>query len=509
MMKSAICKAQTSGARERLLRYDRILLVILLAHLPVTMFLVPLGYGTQSFAIYASVLVGIFAVGAYFLLRGTAFFGLVSGILLMMLSAIMIQSQLGRIEMHFHIFVALALLMIYKNWINILVAAGVISAYYLVLTALQLNAVSIGGMPIMLFNYGCSWDITFLHLAFVVLEAIALIAYAILMKRDEWIGAQLVDAVSSIDQNNDFSVQIPDPGGSAAISAFNDMIRQFGTLSTEVASAAMKIKSVSYQLDDIARSAEREISSQHRQTEQAATAITEMSRSITQVSESAQKAAAVAASANEKALDGHEHFNDAARSTTDLQQIMVEASESIRLLERNAVNIGSVVDVIISISEQTNRLALKAASEAASASEPGQGCALVADEARSLAQRTQDAETEIQEIVQKLQKDIESAVTKTHDGQQKTTQTSSEILRAGLALNEILESVSQVSDMNTQIAQAIEEQSSAAESMARKILAISAHSNSVVDKAKQNLSSAATLRKASESLTRAVSAYRT
>ncbi|NEV64270.1 methyl-accepting chemotaxis protein [Thiorhodococcus minor] len=507
-MKTAIRKAQSNGARERLLRYDRILLVILLGHLPVTMLLLPMGYGTQSFAIFASVLVGVVAVAAYLLLRGTAAFGLVSGILLMTLSAIMIQTQLGRIEMHFHIFVALALLLIYKNWVLVIVAAALIAVHHLALTALQLNAVSVGGMPIMLFNYGCSWSIAFLHAAFVVFEAIVLIYYAILMKRDERVAEMLVDAVSSIDESNDLTVQIPDTGSSPVIAAFNDMIRKFGTLTADVSRAAQEIKTVSGQLDEIARAAESEISSQHSQTGQAATAITEMSQTIMDVSENTRNAASVAASANDKALDGHERFNEAVRSTTELQRVMVEASESIRLLESNAVSIGSVVDVISSISEQTNLLALNAAIEAARAGEHGRGFAVVADEVRTLAQRTQDSTTEIQDIIQKIQKDIEGSVSKTDYGQQKTTETSSEILRAGLALNEILESVSQISDMNAQIALAIEQQSDVAEGITSNIVTISTHSNNVVDKAKQNLSSAATLKSVSESLAQLVSAYR-
>ncbi len=499
---------QSVGRNDRTLGFDRILFVILLAHLPVTMFLIPMGYGTSDFAIYASVLVGVFAVAAYLLLRGTPAFGLVSGILLMTLSAIMIQAQLGRIEMHFHIFVALALLLIYKNWVHIVVAAAVIAVHHLALTALQLNAVEIGDMPIMIFNYGCSWSIAFLHAAFVVFESAVLIYYAILMKRDERITEMLMGAVSAIDRDQDLTLQIPYRGEIAVISAFNEMIRKFATLTRDVAGAALRIKSVSHQIDDIARAAETEISAQHGQTEQAATAITEMAQTISHVAENTQLAADVAAQANEKALDGHERFNQAVRSTADLQQVMIEASESIRHLESNAVNIGSVVDVIRGISEQTNLLALNAAIEAARAGEYGRGFAVVADEVRTLAQRTQESTREIQEMIQKIQKDIESSVAKTDYGQRKTTETSSDILQAGLALNEILESVARISEMNAHIAQAVDQQSSVAEGITSNIVTISTYSHNVVDKARTNLASASTLKGVSESLTQLVSGYR-
>ncbi|MBK1722244.1 methyl-accepting chemotaxis protein [Thiocystis violacea] len=507
-LKSAAWTTPSSAPQERLRRYDRILFIILLVHLPVIMFLIPIGYGTQSLAIYASSLVGLVAVTAYVLLRGTPWFGFISGILLMTLSAIMIQTQLGRIEMHFHIFVALAVLLIYKDWRYIAVAAAVITLHHLALTALQLHAVGIGTMPIMLFNYGCSWSIVSLHIGFVVFEAVVLIYYAVLMRRDEQVARMLADAITTIDQSKDLSLRIVDRRNTPIITAFNEMIRKFAILTADVSSAAQKIKSVSHQLDDIARMSEAEISSQHNQTEQAATAVTEMSQTINQVAETTQTAAVLAATANEKALDGHERFNHAVRSTADLQQVMVEASESIRLLESNAVNIGSVVDVIRGISEQTNLLALNAAIEAARAGEHGRGFAVVADEVRTLAQRTQDSTAEIQDIIQRIQQDIESSVAKTDYGQQKTTETSSEILRAGLALNEILESVAQISEMNAQIAQAIEQQSGVAEGITSNIVTISTHSNNVVEKARKNLTSASTLKSVSGSLMQLVSGYR-
>ena len=97
---------------------------------------------------------------------------------------------------------------------------------------------------------------------------------------------------------------------------------------------------------------------------------------------------------------------------------------------------------------------------------------------------------------------------KTDYGQKKTTETSSEILRAGLALNEILESVSHISEMNAQIAQAIEQQSGVAEGITSNIVTISTHSNNVVEKSQKNLSSASTLKSVSESLAQLVSGYR-
>ena len=490
------------------LRDDRILFIILMAHLPVLAFLIPIGFGTTGFAVYSAGILGVMMGTAYGLLRGTPSFGLLSGIFLMTISAVMIQVQMGRIEMHFHIFAALALLLIYRRWLYIVVAAGVIAVHHVALTALQLNQVSVGDMPLMVFNYGCSWDITFLHAAFVVFESAVLVYYSVLMKQEEEISNALVNAVATVDRDNDLTLQIPNDRGIPVIAAFNEMIRKFGTLTSDVANAAAQIQTVSDTLGEIAVSSEAEISAQHGQTEQAAAAISEMSQTIYHVAENTRSAADAAATTNDLAQEGHERFNRAVRSTADLQQIMVEASTSIRMLENNAENIGSVVDVIRGISEQTNLLALNAAIEAARAGEYGRGFAVVADEVRTLAQRTQESTKEIQDIIQKIQRDIEGSVAKTDYGQKKTTETSGDILQAGLALNEILESVARISAMNTDIAQAVEQQSSVADGITSNIITISNHSHNVVDKSKKNLSSATTLKTVSESLGRLVSGYR-
>jgi methyl-accepting chemotaxis protein len=136
------------------LKIDRLMLGILLAHLPFTMFLAPWGMGTGSFAVVASLLVAAVGVLGFMVLRGQRAFGVLIGALFMLMSAILIQAQLGRIEMHFHIFAALALMLIYRDWLTVVVPAGVIAVHHLLLNGLQMQGASLGDMPITLFNYG-------------------------------------------------------------------------------------------------------------------------------------------------------------------------------------------------------------------------------------------------------------------------------------------------------------------------------------------------------------------
>ena len=154
----------------KLLKYDKLVYLIIMAHLPVVMFVIPIGFETSQFAIYAGIVMGLLVSAGYYLTRGSVAFGMIAGASLMTISAIMIQAQFGRLEMHFHIFGALAILLIYRNWINILIPAAVIAVHHLMFTYLQLEGVTVGAMPIQAFAYNCSWAITFIHAAFVVLR---------------------------------------------------------------------------------------------------------------------------------------------------------------------------------------------------------------------------------------------------------------------------------------------------------------------------------------------------
>lgn len=469
------------------LRYDKIVFMILMAHLPVVMFLVPMGYGTSGFAITAGLLAGALTTTAYFLLRGTAAFSVVAAIMLMTFSAIMIQAQLGRIEMHFHIFSALALLLIYRHWLPIITAALVIAVHHLVFTALQLNGFTFGDTPLMIFNYDCNWGITFIHAAFVVFESAILVFYSVIMQREEKTGYALIAAISHVDADNNLTIRIGGEDSNQVARAFNDMLNKFTDLIGSVSNAATEINSVSSMATESANTSQNEIDAQHSQTEQAATAVTEMSQTIQEVAQNAQFAADAATQADIRANEGYQLVRNAIDSTVALNQGMESASESIKKLESNATDIGSVVDVIRGISEQTNLLALNAAIEAARAGEQGRGFAVVADEVRSLAQRTQESTTEIQSIIESLQQDTENAVAVNSSGQEMTRKVSEEINKAGDALQSIVQSVSEINGMNVQIATAAEEQSAVSESISQNIVVISDHSDRVVNHAKHNL----------------------
>lgn len=491
-----------------LLRYDKIIFIILLVHLPVVMFLVPIGYGTHGFAITAAILVGILSAAAYFLLRGTLGFSVIAAVLLMAFSAIMIQAQLGRIEMHFHIFGALALLLIYRHWLPIVAAALTIAVHHLITTALQLNEVMLGGMQIMVFNYDCNWGITFLHAGFVVFESAILIFYSLIMKKEEKTGYALIAAISQVESANDLTLRIPGEESNEVARAFNAMLNKFTGLIGEISSAAGEINSASTKAEESANASQQRIDAQHSQTEQAEKAMAEMSQTIQDVSHNAHSAADATSSADLKADEGYQLVRNAIQSTVSLNEDMKSASESIKKLEVNATNIGMVVDVIMGISDQTNLLALNAAIEAARAGEQGRGFAVVADEVRSLAQRTQESTAEIQNIIEVLQQDTKKVVTVNSNGQEISKRVSDEINQAGDALQSIVQSVSEVNRMNVQIATAAEEQSAVSESISQNVSVISEYSDQIVDHARNNLELITSLNQLATSLDELASSYK-
>lgn len=219
-------QAVLHAQREDRLKIDKLMLIVGLAHLPITMFLAPMGHGTSSFAIVASLVVAAVGVIGYFLLRGTRGFGVLAGAGFMLMSAILIQAQLGRIEMHFHIFVALALMLIYRDWLTIVVPAAVIAVHHLAFTGLQLSGATIGGAPLTLFNYGCGWDIAILHAVFVVIESAALIYFAVNMRKERDTSLAAAAIIEMVSQTGTYDHRVPQQFHSATTEALNSMLNQ-------------------------------------------------------------------------------------------------------------------------------------------------------------------------------------------------------------------------------------------------------------------------------------------
>ncbi|MCP5407455.1 MAG: methyl-accepting chemotaxis protein [Chromatiaceae bacterium] len=246
----------------------------------------------------------------------------------------------------------------------------------------------------------------------------------------------------------------------------HDLIRRAATTSSQVREASNQMLQLNSQSQEM-------IGSQHSSTDMVATAINEMAATVQEVAQSASSAADEARQADADARTGSERVNSSLISIRDLAQDVGRAAEVIHKLETEAEGVGSVLDVIRGIAEQTNLLALNAAIEAARAGEQGRGFAVVADEVRTLASRTQQSTTEIQGMIEKLQCGARNAVSVMDAGREKAQASVERAESAGSSLIEITKAVASISSMNTQIASAAEEQSVVTAEINRNITEIS------------------------------------
>ncbi|MEW8691328.1 MAG: methyl-accepting chemotaxis protein [Candidatus Thiodiazotropha endolucinida] len=214
------------------------------------------------------------------------------------------------------------------------------------------------------------------------------------------------------------------------------------------------------------------ITKQHEQTTQVATAMTEMSATVHEVAQNTTQTAEAARQADQQANSGRDVVNAVTSSIDSLASEVGRAVETVQHVEQDSERIGSVLDVIRGIADQTNLLALNAAIEAARAGEQGRGFAVVADEVRTLAKRTQDSTEEIQEMIESLQTGVRETVTVMETSQQQAAESVDQAGRAHEALEEITRVVDTISQMSSQIATAAEEQSAVAEDINRNIVDI-------------------------------------
>ena len=240
------------------------------------------------------------------------------------------------------------------------------------------------------------------------------------------------------------------------------LIREVGRVTDEVANSARS-------LAGLAAANDRLITSEHAAVDQVSTAATEMSAAVHEVARSAQNAADAARHAESQSREGAQVVGATIRAIRQLAQEVESASTTIETLQQETANIGAVLAVIKGIADQTNLLALNAAIEAARAGEQGRGFAVVADEVRALAARTQDSTKDIQEMIARLQVGVENAVRAMQAGSHQARDSVERAAGVDQALNDTGDSVQRINDMAAQIATACEEQSSVTEEIARNI----------------------------------------
>ncbi|MDP5144361.1 methyl-accepting chemotaxis protein [Rheinheimera baltica] len=298
-------------------------------------------------------------------------------------------------------------------------------------------------------------------------------------------------AIGLIRNNNDFRLRVAVAGNdemTALATDFNAMLTDFQDLIKTVNQALEMLDVATNELARSTADTSRGMQEQQNETDMVATAVTEMGATINEIAGNTEMTAAKADSTNQNAQSGRGEVQQTVQRINALSERLQDATNVVAELEQDSKTIGSVLDVIRGIAEQTNLLALNAAIEAARAGEQGRGFAVVADEVRNLAMRTQESTRQIEAIVNGLQGRTSNIVQVIQGCRQDGKDSATQANVAMQLLTEITQDVSNIMDMTTQIAAAIEEQSHVAAEVNRNVVKIRDLSDESYGHAKHNAS---------------------
>ncbi len=393
----------------------------------------------------------------YRALGGTRVMRCALGAGLMVMAALHINQAQGVIESHFGIFALLAVLTFYRDWLPILVAALTIAVHHVVFHALQHQ-----GFPVFVMEHHGGWTMVFVHAFYVVMETVALLYLAVHSQAEAVESQEMLEKMLAV--TTQFTVETAQGESKAHVSLakrFDHFLHQITGLIDGVARDSHGLGQLGQELAHASGTLEKGARHQLAEIAQMTDSMERMEHAMGNITVHVEEAVEHAGVASQQILRGQQSVGRAQHEITQLATRLSGTHQTVQGLAVQAEQIGSVLEVISSIANQTNLLALNAAIEAARAGEQGRGFAVVADEVRSLAQRTAVSTQEIKTIIESLQQGSREAVEAMHDSRQgvercvEDSQVAVEMLRA------VGNDISQIDALNGRIVTTSREQSSA------------------------------------------------
>ncbi|MGY2190624.1 methyl-accepting chemotaxis protein [Pseudomonas pergaminensis] len=435
---------------------DRIMLALVWL-----MFLFSLGLAFWHDTLIQAVIVGggtsVVLTALYRVIGGTRVMRCALGAGLMVMAALHINQAQGVIESHFGIFALLAVLTFYRDWLPILVAAATIAVHHVVFHALQHQ-----GFPVFVMEHHGGRTMVFVHAFYVVMETVALLYLAVHSQAEAVESQEMLEKMLAV--TSQFTAQTAQGEGKVHVSLakrFDHFLQQITHLIDGVARDSHGLGQLGQALASASGTLEKGARHQLAEITQMTGSMQRMEHAMGHIAVHVEQAVDHAGKASQQILRGQESVGRAQQEITQLASRLNGTHETVQGLAVQTEQIGTVLEVISSIANQTNLLALNAAIEAARAGEQGRGFAVVADEVRNLAQRTAVSTQEIKTIIEGLQHGSRQAVQAMHDSRQgvercvEDSQVAVEMLRA------VGNDIAHIDDLNGRIVTTTREQTSA------------------------------------------------
>ena len=346
-----------------------------------------------------------------------------------------------------------------------------------------------------------------------LLIAVLLVALAVLITRSIVQPLQAaVDAMANISSGEGDLTRNLDTNGRDELTAlatyFNAFTEKLRHVIRQMLDSAGSLDQAARSLGDISSEAQHHSQQQAQQMELVATAVNEVTYGVQDVAKNAEHASGEMHNAEEQASQGQQNIDASLRQIDQLSSTIDKAVKVIQSLASESTQIGSVLEVIRSIAEQTNLLALNAAIEAARAGEQGRGFAVVADEVRLLAQRTQTSTAEIQGMIERLQGNSEAAVKVINESSQASRLTVEQASQAGESLAQIAQSLRNLTGLNASIASATLQQSHVVEDINQNVTQTAALAHNTAEAAEQSSAASQHLKQLADQLNHLLGQFR-